>query len=70
MPGRVLMPGPQRGQVGRKIVPEVYANRLGSHEESQTQNCRFYGSLLLCSTKKEQEASHGLTSLSLQLPTP
>ena len=24
-----------------KIIPEVYANRLGSHEESQSQNCHF-----------------------------
>lgn len=70
MPGRVLMPGPQRGQVGRNLVPEAVANRLGSHEESQTKNGRFYDSLLLCSTKKEQKASHGLTSLSLKLPTP
>ena len=35
------MSGPPRSQMVRKIVPEVYANRLGSHEESQSQNCHF-----------------------------
>ena len=42
-----------------KIIPEVYANRLGSHEESQSQNCHF--NALKKKKKKKQEARHGLS---------